>query len=317
MITAAMTVMMVVLLVACGGGDSADSSSGGSQAAAQGQPVDQAQAAQQPTPTSIPVDAATGEALAAQVNGQPILMRDFERERARRSLGLEIPAANAAAFDAEVLQSMIDQELINQAAERLKIVVTDAEIDAELEVQRGIVAQSGQTLEDVVMQQGYSMEEYREVQRDMLLSLKVSQVAADVSPMAAQVHSRHILVADEATARDLIARIQAGEDFAQLAMQYTLDGSTRPIGGDLDWVGEGDLLQIEVEQVIFSLEPGQLYPEPVRSSLGYHVIQVLDRVEDRPLTQAALAEKKQQAFLRWLDLQRQTAQIVRYVGAGS
>jgi hypothetical protein len=40
----------------------------------------------------------------------------------------------------------------------------------------------------------------------------------------------------------------------------------------------------------------------------------LERVQDRPLSQAALAEKKQQAFLTWLDSQRQAAVIERYVG---
>jgi len=308
--------LLAVLLAACGGDKSSDSSDstgdntgatpvgsapveGAADANSQGQAI-------QPSPT--------GEPLAAVVNGQPILLADFERERMRRAMGLEIPAASADAFDADVLQAMIDQVLIEQAANALGIVVTDAEIDAEIAAQQSIVSQNGQTLEEVVQAQGYTMDEYRAVQYNMLLSLKVSQTVADISPMAAQVHSRHILVADEATARDLIARIQAGEDFAQLAAQYTLDGSTRPLGGDLDWVSEGDLLQIEVEKVIFALQPGQLYPEPVHSSLGYHVIQVLERVEDRPLTQAALAAKKQQAFVGWLEQQRQTAQITRYIG---
>jgi parvulin-like peptidyl-prolyl isomerase len=76
-------------------------------------------------------------------------------------------------------------------------------------------------------------------------------------------------------------------------------------------------LQKEVEDAIFSLEPGQIYPEPVRSSLGYHIVQTLERVNDRPLSQAALAEKKQQAFLNWLDSQRQSAVIERFVGVGS
>jgi parvulin-like peptidyl-prolyl isomerase len=170
------------------------------------------------------------------------------------------------------------------------------------------------TLEEIVAAQLYTMDEYRAVIRGTLLAQKLSDVVANVSPYAPQVHSRHILVKDEATARALIQQIQGGTDFAELAVQYSLDGSTARTGGDLDWVSEGDLLQKEVEDAIFALEPGQLALEPVQSSLGYHVIQVLERVEDRPLSPAALAEKRQQAFLEWLDNERQTAVIERFVG---
>jgi parvulin-like peptidyl-prolyl isomerase len=62
---------------------------------------------------------------------------------------------------------------------------------------------------------------------------------------------------------------------------------------------------------------GQRSAEPVRSSLGYHVIEVLERVQGRPLDQAELAEKKEQAFVAWLDARRSAAQIERYVGVSN
>ena len=256
---------------------------------------------------------ATEEALAARVNGQPITLIEFERERARRAMGLDIQPATAAAFDDSILQTMIDQVLIEQAAVQLGIVVSDAEVDAELAVQSDIAAANNQSLEEIVAAQLYTMDEYRKVLHDMLLSQKVSDAVATVSPYAMQVHSRHILVADEATARALLDQINQGADFAALAMQYSLDSSTARTGGDLDWVSEGDLLQPEVERAIFSLQPGELAPEPVRSSLGYHIVQTLEIVQDRPLSQAALAEKRQQAFLDWLQTQRDTAVIENFI----
>ena len=78
-----------------------------------------------------------------------------------------------------------------------------------------------------------------------------------------------------------------------------------------------DLLQPEVEAAIFALQPGELDPEPVKSSLGYHVVQTLERVKDRPLSQAALAQKRQRAFIAWLENQRALAVIERYVGSQS
>jgi hypothetical protein len=315
----ALAAALALILGACAGSDADDDSD---QAANSSGPSSNtgAQTVNTSNPTgSEELDAAqaTEIPLAATVNGEPITMADFERERARWMMGLEVEPATATEFDASVLQLLIDQALIEQAAEREGIVVTDEEIDAELALQADLAAANDMTLEDVVAAQLYTMDEYREVIRGTLLAQRLSDVVANVSPYAPQVHSRHILVKDEATARSLIQQIQNGADFAELAMEYSLDSSTARTGGDLDWVSEGDLLQQEVEDAIFALEPGQLAPEPVRSSLGYHVIQVLERVEDRPLSPGALAEKRQQAFLEWLESQRQTAVIERFVGVSN
>ncbi len=256
---------------------------------------------------------AQDEPLAARVNGEPITLAAFQRERERRAMGLDIQPATAASFDAQVLDAMIDEVLMRQAAVQYDITVTDADVDAELAVQSDLAAANGQSLDTIVSAQLYTMDEYGEVIRTMLIAQKLSDVVADVSPYSEQVHARHILVADEATARSLIAQIQAGADFAALATQYSLDPSTARIGGDLDWVSEGDLLQPEVEAAIFALQPGELDPEPVKSSLGYHVVQTLERVPDRPLSQAALAQKRQRAFITWLENQREQAVIERFV----
>ncbi len=266
-----------------------------------------AAAAQAATPTVDPV--------MVTVNGTPILFTEFEVERNRRAMGMTIEPATATAFDQSVLQSMIDQVLIDQYATQQGIVVTDEDVDAELAIQEQIAQQNDQTLEDLVAAQMYTVDEYREAIHDMLLWGRVSEsITANVSPMATQVHARHILVADEATARALIDQINQGADFAQLALQYSLDSSTAASGGDLAWVSLGDLLQPEVENAIFALPPGTLSQEPIQSSLGYHVVQTLEVVEDRPLDQAALARKKEQAFLDWLDAQRGTAIIEQHIG---
>ncbi|MBI5960482.1 MAG: peptidylprolyl isomerase [Chloroflexi bacterium] len=308
----AVWVVLVILLAACAGGDDKSPDEAANT-------TDSSSEQQSPAPASAETPQVQGAAqaedpVAARVNGQPITLAEFQRERDRRAIGQDVQPATQAAFDDLVLQTMIDQLLMEQAAAREGLVVSDAEIDAELAAQSEIAAANGQTFADVIAAQMYTMDEYRAVTRGMLLAQKLSQVVANVSPYSAQVHARHILVSDEGSARQLLTRIQQGEDFAQLAVQYSLDTSTAAAGGDLDWVSEGVLLQVEVEAAIFALQPGQVSAEPVRSSLGYHVIQVLERVEDRPLSAAALAEKKQQAFVSWLDNQRQTAVIERFVG---
>lgn len=300
-------VALVALLVACAGDEKTSRATGvlptSAEAAVQvSAPGDSGGVQQQDEP------------VAAVVNEQPITMAAFERERERRMMGMPLEPATLDAFDASVLDTMIDQVLIEQAALELEIDIPDDEVDAELALQSDLAAANGTSLEEVVAAQLYTMDEYRAVVRGFLLVQRVSEQVAVVPEIAPQVHSRHILVTDEATARELLNQLQAGADFAQLAAQYSLDVSTASSGGDLGWVTRGVLLQREVEDAIFALQPGQLAPDPVRSSLGYHVIQTLERVEDRPLSQASLALLQQQAFLDWLDLQRQTADIERFVG---
>ncbi len=308
-------VILAALLAGCGGDDSASGASGslpagdGPAAKTSG---DSVLAAQENPPQTTPTNLSPqGEPLAATVNGAPITVAELERERDRRMMGLTVEPATLDAWTATVLQSLIDLRLIEQAAAQAGIVVTDAEIDNELAIQAELAAANNTTLEQVLADQLYTMDEYREATRQMLLWNKVSQmVTANVSTVTLQVHSRHILVKDEALARELLAQIQAGTAaFEDLARQYSLDSSSAHNGGDLDWVGRGDLLQPEVEAAIFALQPGELAPQPVRSSLGYHIVQTLETAEGRPLDPAALAQQKEQAFLRWLDDQRAAADI--------
>src|SRR5690606_22928116 len=192
-----------------------------------------------------------------------------------------------------------------------QIVVTDAEIDNELAIQAELAEANGMTLEQIAAEQLYTMDEYREATRQMLLWGKVSQmVTANVSTVEKQVHSRHILVKDEDLARDLLAQIQSGAaSFEDLAQQHSLDTSSSNKGGDLERGGAGGQLQPEVEAAIFALQPGELAPQPVRSSLGYHIIQTLEVAEGRALDAAGLAQRREQAFLYWLDQQRAAADI--------
>ena len=180
-------------------------------------------------------------------------------------------------------------------------------------LQAELAEANGTTLDAVLEAQLYTLDEYREVVRDVLLVQAMSEIVATVPNTALQVHARHILVADEATAGELLNQLQGGADFAQLATQYSLDSSSAPSGGDLGWVPRGVLLQKAIEDTIFALEPGQVAPDPVQTSLGYHVVQTLERVEDRPLSAADVAQARQRLFLDWLETQREAAEIERFI----
>ncbi len=134
------------------------------------------------------------------------------------------------------------------------------------------------------------------------IELSLDQLASGIKPTANEVKSfyeanteaytlperaeaRHILISvsghDEATdtiakskAEALIAALKEGADFAALAEKESQDSVSAKQGGNLGWISRGQTVP-EFEAAVFSLTPGALHPEPVRSTFGYHVIQLV------------------------------------------
>ena len=87
---------------------------------------------------------------------------------------------------------------------------------------------------------------------------------------------RHLLVAEEATAKLLIDKIQAGAKLADLANEYSRDPATQGRGGLTDWNVPTNL-QPAVAEVLPKLEKGKVWPQAVRSAGGWHVLQLEDK----------------------------------------
>ncbi|MFO7889132.1 MAG: peptidylprolyl isomerase [bacterium] len=111
------------------------------------------------------------------------------------------------------------------------------------------------------------------------------------------------------TLQELRQRAQEGEDFTQLAREYSEDESTKEEGGDLGWV-QPQLLQIpEFKSAVEGLKEGDI-SRPFKTDYGYHIIQVVEREEGRQLSlehdyerlkAQALQNKQQQMLLDWID----------------
>ncbi|TFG86170.1 MAG: peptidylprolyl isomerase [Chromatiales bacterium] len=86
--------------------------------------------------------------------------------------------------------------------------------------------------------------------------------------------ARHILVADQPTCDDLKTRIEGGEDFAQIAKQYSECPSGQQ-GGDLGEFSPGMMVK-EFDTVVFSEDMGKVHG-PVRTQFGYHLIEITKR----------------------------------------
>ena len=169
----------------------------------------------------------------------------------------------------------------------------------------------GEFLKRLETQAGMSEADIRRIFETLLLRDKLREaVTADTPREVVEAHARHILVEDEATAKDLIARLQKGEDFAALAAQYSKDPSNKDQGGDLGAFSPGRMVP-EFDQVVFNAGIG-LHQEPVKTSFGWHVIEILSR-DPRQMTDSEYQQKQSEAFTQWLTDQRDNNdQIVEY-----
>ena len=94
-------------------------------------------------------------------------------------------------------------------------------------------------------------------------------------PGEEEVHARHILVATEAEAKDIIAQLDKGADFATLAKQHSTDGCAAQ-GGDLGFFTKDDMVA-PFADAAFALKPGQWTQTPVQTQFGWHVIELVAR----------------------------------------
>ncbi len=140
-----------------------------------------------------------------------------------------------------------------------------------------------------------------------ILKLNDKRGAAQAEAVT-QTHVRHILLRtseiqslEDARQKllHLRERVENGDDFAALARAHSEDTASAANGGDLGWVNPGMMVP-EFEKAMNALKPNQL-SQPVRSSFGLHLIQVLDR-RSHDITQERLeAAARQQIHARKAD----------------
>jgi peptidyl-prolyl cis-trans isomerase C len=255
------------------------------------------------TPTTT-----TGDPVAATVDGQPIYLLDYQKQVAQWQLAFVTQNPDLSDEEkqemldegrSQVLDVMIEQVLIEQAAARESVAISDTEV--ETTIARDIQDNGGQAQFDTWLQQNnWTFDEYRSMQRSMMISSQMfERVTQNVPTQAEQVHARHILVASEDEARALLSQLQGGADFAELARQNSLDPSTKESGGDLGFFPRDTLVVPEVEEVAFALPVGQI-SDVIKSPLGYHILEVLERVQDKALTEESWQALKEATFRRWI-----------------
>ncbi len=245
----------------------------------------------------------------AQVGGELIWAREYLEFKTfietfvSRSAEAGQVISQETSVDEQTVQILVDNRIIAEAAAKDGIVVSEAEIDAAY--REILVAQSDQPPREVTEAElqtileelyGSDQDELRELIRIRLIENKVK------TELLEQANIRQILVTSEQVANDLIGRIQAGEAFADRALEFSEHRETREIGGEIGFVARGEQLPPEVEAAVFTAEPG-LVPEPVKTEFGYHVIEILEK-----------RGRVQQSFEDWLATAREQHPSRVYLG---
>ncbi len=254
------------------------------------------------------------EKIAAVVGDEIVLLSEVEERAApflQEIAALPNPqqrAARASALRREVLERLVDDHLIVQQANELKLAVSSEEIDRSIEQIKKEANLTDARLLEELRKIGQTMASYRQDTRKLLLRHKVIQIAvgskisvsdSDVqayyerhlrSGANVQVRASHVFIAipenadaaavleKEAIAKKVLERAKAGEDFAKLAREVSQDPATRNEGGDLGLFGRG-MLPKAIEEMVFSMRVGEVRG-PARADRGFHVIKLVDRKVD-------------------------------------
>lgn len=223
--------------------------------------------------------AVTPETVLATVGGEAITegQLTFVAEDLAQELN-NVPPAERRAF---LLSVLVDMKLMAQAARKDNLQET-AEFKQRLVY-----------LEDRSLRRAYFAEKMGGGITPEALQAAYSDYVAAFVPVE-ELHARHILVADEETAKAIKAEIDGGRDFAEVAMEKST-GPSGPQGGDLGYFTKGQMVP-EFQEAAFALEIGQV-SDPVKTQFGWHVIKLEDRRPSAPPAFEQMAGQLQQQIL--------------------
>ena len=241
-----------------------------------------------PTPAAGPAPVAAAappsepaDPVVARVGGEAIHASDLTE--AAQNLPEELRG-----MPAPVLYPMLIDQLIDR-----RIVVMEAKkqgLERDPAVQKQIARAT-----DAAVQNALLSRDIAPTLTDEAIKARYDRDYAG-KPGEEEIHARHILVEDEAKAKDIIKQLAAGADFAELAKTNSKDpGATN--GGDLGFFKKSDMLP-EFAAAAFALQPGQVTPVPVQTRFGLHVIKLEERRSAPPATLEQVRDEIRQQLIQ-------------------
>lgn len=262
-----------------------------------------------PAPETSAAPTAAPE-LAALINGEGLRLDIYQAhlmqiEAAQAEFGTLLAPQETAAERA--LTSLVDLFLLAQAARAAGFEMTDALLEERL---AALTESAGGA---AALQTWAAANGYTEASLGADLQLQIpaawmrDQIAAGVPARTEQILARQVFTFDAFSAARLYNQLESGVPFQQV-----VDNNDPQNLGYLGWFPRGYLIFPALEEAAFALQPGQ-YSPVIETEAGHHILQVLERDPDRPLSPDALLTLQEKALAAWLVEQRAQSQIEIYV----
>lgn len=225
-------------------------------------------------------------------------------------------------YGTEVLDTLITNKIIELEAKELGVSVSEEELQAEYDEYASQYGGEDALLE-LLDSYGMDVDDVKKDMETYLLTFKVMEDDLGITEeeiktyfeenketygQAAEVEASHILVEDETTAQEVIDKLNAGGDFAELAKEYSTDTANNEDGGNLGYFGTGEMAEA-FETAAFGMEVGEFSSEPVETEYGFHIIKVTDKMEGKEAVfdevkdtvyQDLLAAKVNEQYSTWV-----------------
>lgn len=248
---------------------------------------------------SAAAPAFAADTVVANVNGTDVKMSQLADYG--RQMGPQAP------YEA-VLEVAINNQLVAEQAKKEKM---DADPDVKAALKRA---------EAQLMAQALMQKKVRAAVTEEAVKARYDQAAKSFQPQD-EVRARHILVETDEAARAVIADLNRGTDFAELAKTKSKDQGSAVMGGDLGYFVKANMVP-EFAEAAFAMRPGEVSKTPVKSQFGYHVIKVEDKRmaslppfdQAKPVIARQLAEEVQEKMVMEL---REKAKIKRFKPDGT
>lgn len=266
------------------------------------------------------------ESKVAAVSGSVITQDDFNKEMARVQ---QVLAKSGRSFDdsqlleikKEVLESLIKRELLYQESQNKGVKVEEAALNEQIESMRkrfsteaelkSALSRMNLTEADVKSEIERLMAIQKFIDEQIFKKVTVSEEESrayyeshpDLFKKPEQVLASHILIkvdpkAEESkktearkTLETIMERLKKGEDFAELAKEFSQDPSSSK-GGDLGYFGQGQMVK-PFEEAAFALKTGEV-SGVVETKFGYHLIKVFDKKDETTMAYEEIKDRLQE-----------------------
>ncbi|TDL83430.1 foldase [Peribacillus frigoritolerans] len=216
----------------------------------------------------------------------------------------------------QLVDYLITEKIIEQESDKQDITISNDAVEEEYQT---VIASYGGE-EAFIQQLETSGGTAQDVKKDLETNLKIEKLLEPEIKISEdemktyfdgnkesfaepeQVKASHILVEDEAKAKEVKEKLDGGADFIELAKEYSTDTSNSENGGDLGYFAKGEMVA-EFEEVAFAMKEGEI-SEPVKTEFGYHIIKFADK---KAAADAVFEDKKEEIKETLFDQKMQTA----------